>query len=524
MIHYIASLLLAAAPAAAPARTPATAIPPGLDAYVEKALAAFGTPGAALAIVKDGKVVLSKGYGVRRQGGPERVDGGTVFGIASNTKAFTAAAFAILADEGKLRWDDPVVKHLPGFQMWDPWVTREISVAELLPHHSGLGLGQGDLLYFPASNLNRDEIVRRVRYLQPATSFRSGYAYDNILYVVADQLVEAVAGKPWDAFVKERILTPLGMTGCTTTSVAALAGKQDVSTPHAFVAGKVVPTTRSSIDALQAAGGINSCSDEMARWLMAQLGRGQLPGAAGRLFTEKQSDWMWTPQTILPMGPMPPGLEALRPNFNAYGSGWQFFDFAGRKIVTHDGGLIGEVSRVVLVPSENLGIVLLTNGELTGALHAISWRLLDFYLKGEARDWIAPFRKLRDAEEAEAAKVEGAADSGRVAGSRPSLEPGQYAGTYRDQWFGDVTLSLAEGGLRFAAAATPKLSGRLEHWQHDTFRVKWEDPVIPDAFLTFALTPEGSVDTFRMKAVSPLADFSFDYQDLLFRPVAAPGK
>ena len=498
----------------------AQTLPRGLDAYVAKVLEVFGTPGVSLAIVKDGSVALSRGYGVRRLGDPARVDGKTAFGIASNTKAFTGAAIALLAEEGKLAWDDPVVKHLPAFQMYDPWVTREIQVAELLTHHSGLGLGQGDLLYFPASKLGRDEIVRRLRFLAPATSFRSTYAYDNILYVVADQLVEAVSGRPWDVFVKARILGPLGMTSCTTTSVAAWKPGDNVATPHAPVAGKVTPVDRSNIDALRAAGGINSCTDEMARWAMAQLGRGQIPGSGARLFSEEQSAQMWSPQTILAIPTsLPPQLEPLRPNFSAYGSGWRLLDYAGRKIVTHDGGLIGEVSRVVLVPSEGLGVVILTNGEESGVLNAIGWHVLDFYLKGKDTDWVEPFRTLRDAQIADAARVEATAEAGRAKASAPSLDIASYAGRFRDAWFGEIALAVENGKLTFTAPDSPSLTGTLDHWQHDTFRAKWRDPTIPDAFVTFALTPEGTVDSFKMQAVSPLADFSFDYQDLLFRPV-----
>jgi CubicO group peptidase (beta-lactamase class C family) len=214
LLHLFAFCLILLASAQGLAQTEP---PPDLDDYVARALKEFEVPGLAVAIVKDGKVEFVKGYGVRKLGEPAPVDEQTLFGIASNTKAFTAAALAILVDEGKISWDDPVIKHLPGFQMYDPFVTREMTVRDLLTHRSGLGLGAGDLMFFPPTTFTRDEIVARLRYIKPATSFRSKYAYDNVLYLVAGQVVAAVSGKSWDDFIKERIFAPLGMTASNTS-------------------------------------------------------------------------------------------------------------------------------------------------------------------------------------------------------------------------------------------------------------------------------------------------------------------
>lgn len=242
----------------------ATAPPPDIDAYVARVMKTFEVPGLSLAIVKDGQIVLTKGYGVRETGKLEPVDEHTLFGIASNTKAFTATALAMLVDEGKLRWDDPVVRHLPWFQLYDPYVTRELTVRDLLTHRSGLGLGAGDLLFWPGTTFTRDEILHRMRYVKPASSFRSRYAYDNILYLAAGQIIPAITGKSWDDFVRERIFSPVGMTSSTTT-VSGFKRGQNVATPHARIEGQVQPIPWMNIDNTAPAGAINSSAADMAK-------------------------------------------------------------------------------------------------------------------------------------------------------------------------------------------------------------------------------------------------------------------
>jgi len=302
-----------------PAQTAPITPPQDLDAFAGRVLKEFEVPGLAVAIVKDGKIVLSKGYGVRKLGDPTPVDENTLFGIASNTKAFTAAALAMLVDEGKITWDDPVTKHLPAFQLYDPYVTREMTIRDLLTHRSGLGLGAGDLLWWPPSDYSREEIIRRFRYVKPATSFRSRYAYDNVLYMIAGQVVAAVSGKSWDDFIKERIFKPLLMTTSNTT-VAALTSSPNWAAPHAKVEGRLKPVTPMALENVGPAGSINSNVTEMAKWLIVQLNRGRIPGidTSPRLFSERQNREMWSAQTITPQGDPPPHLSGLRANFSAY--------------------------------------------------------------------------------------------------------------------------------------------------------------------------------------------------------------
>jgi CubicO group peptidase (beta-lactamase class C family) len=492
--------------------------PPELDAWVATALREFEVPWIAVAIVKDGKVVVTKGYGVRKLGEAKAVDENTLFGIGSNTKAFTSAALAMLVDEGKISWDDPVYQHLPGFQMYDPYVSHEMTIRDLLTHRSGMGLGEGDLLFWPHTTYTRDEIIYKLRFMKPASSFRSHYAYDNLLYIAAGQIIPAVTGKSWEEFIRERIFVPLGMNTSNLTNTSWKAG-DDYAWPHSRVQGKVEAIDFVNLDNAAPAGSINSSATELARWVLVRLNHGKLLGREGRLFSEQQSREMWSPQTILPISDPPPSLTALRPNFSDYGLGWALQDYRGRKLVGHTGGVAGFVTRIMLVPEENLGVVVLTNAEEEGAFESVLYHVLDSYLGAPPTDWISAFKAARDLEHRQAEEIERRQASARAPDSRPSLPLEKYAGTYKDVWYGPATIRMENGKLVLSMDHTPKMVGELEHWQYDTFKTHWRDRALEDAFVTFALQPGGSVDHFKMVAVSPLADFSFDYQDLLFVPV-----
>ncbi len=494
-----------------------------LDQVVERARKEFEVPGIAVAIVKDGHVVLAKGYGVRKLGEPAPVTAQTLFPIASNTKAFTTAMLAMLVDEGKIRWDDRVIDHVPGFQMYDPYVTREMQVRDLLVHRSGLGLGAGDLMFWPSTDLSPDEIVRRIRFLKPATSFRSQYAYDNVLYLVPGQIVRAVTGKPWNEFMRERIFVPLAMSR-TNVDSHSIETDSDAATPHARADGKVVPIVHADHVLTPAGSAISSVAD-LAKWIAAQLNQGQMPDGR-RLFTAAQSREMWSPQTILPIAALPPGapaaLEALQPNFNAYGLGWGLRDYRGKKLVTHNGTLAGYVSRVTMVPDLKLGVVVLTNQEESGAHAAITWTVLDHYLGASSTDWVTAFRDLAKVERAQGEAEEKKASGKRNAESKPSLPLTVYAGRYRDAWYGDVAIAEHAGKLTISFTHTRQLTGDLEHWQYDTFVARWRDRSLgADAFVTFSLAADGSIEVVKMAPISPLTDFSFDFQDLTLRPVPA---
>ena len=495
-----------------------TAQPADLDAYVARVMTTFNVPGLSIAIVKDGKVVIAKGYGVRKLGESTPVDEHTLFGIGSNTKAFTTAALATLVDEGKISWNDPVYERLPGFQMYDPYVSHEMTIRDLLTHRSGMGLGEGDLLFWPHTTYTRQEIVYKLRFMKPASSFRSKYAYDNLMYIAAGRIIEAVTGKSWEDYIRERILTPLGMSDTNLTN-AAWKASDNYAWPHSKLPGKLQAIDFVPLDNAAPAGSINSSAADMAKWLLLQLNRGNFRDREGRLFSERQSDEMWSPQTILPISTPPPPLAALKPHFADYGLGWAMSDYHGRKVVGHTGGVAGFVSLVRLVPEENLGIVVLTNAEEGGAFSALGYHIIDHYLKLPATDWISAYKEVEDRAEQHAADVMKQQASARAANSTLSLPSEKYAGIYTDAWYGPATIRMENNKLVFTLDHTPKAIGDLEHWQYDTFKTHWRDRTIEDAFVTFALKPDGTIDHFTMVAVSPLADFSFDYQDLYFTPV-----
>ena len=511
----ISALLLSAALAAQPAGRPAP--PPGVDQWVERAMRTFEVPGLALAIVKDDEVVLAKGYGVRKLGETTPVDARTLFGIASNTKAFTATALGLLVEQGRIGWDEPVVRYLPAFAMWDPFVTRELTVRDLLVHRSGLGLGAGDLLWWPESTYDRKEIARRLRFIPPATSFRAGYAYDNVLYLVAGELIEAVSGQTWENFVTTRILQKVGMTGTNVRHSAAAAGG-NVATPHAPVDGTVRPIRPFDSDNTNPAGGINSSAEDMAKWLRVQLAGGRLDDGS-RLFSADTARQLTSIVTPIPIGDPPPELPPRGMSFHGYALGFDIRDYRGHKMVTHTGGLPGYVSRVAMIPDLNVGVAVLTNQESGAAFDSVAFHVLDHFLGAPAFDWIDGYTKTDARAEAAVAQAEGRGAASRDAASKPSLPLAKYAGTYRDAWYGDVTIAEEGGRLVMRFSHTPSLIGDLEHWQHDTFVARWRDRELrADAYVTFALNPDGSIDQVRMRAVSPATDFSFDFQDLLLKP------
>jgi CubicO group peptidase (beta-lactamase class C family) len=506
----------------------AVAAPPDrFDERVEATMKASDVPGALVAIVENGKTTLARGYGLRRLGSTDPVDADTLFQIGSTTKAFTAAALAILVEEGKLGWDDRVVDHLPGFQMYDAWVTREITVRDLLVHRSGLGRGQGDLMFVPSTSISRADLVRRIRYLKPATSFRSGFAYDNVLYAVAGQLIEAVSGQSWEDFVEARIFAPLGMKSAVTNDVDRLESPNRAF-PHGRIGEVRGVGPQQLFDerkvALGAnvgpAGAIASGANDISRWLATQLDAGRIPGSERRLFSEAASREMWQPVVPVPVTPFPPPLADAVPQFRNYALGWSVQDYRGHKVVQHGGGTLGFRAIVVLIPGKNVGYAIANNSEDNEFATGLHYELLDHYLGLPKRDWPRDFKKFFDARnEAGVAKLRSAATERPQ--SRPSLPPAGYAGTYADPWYGPIEITEKDGTLTIDFRQTPGMVGPLEHWAYDTFVARWPDPLIEPAYVSFTLDAAGKPTRITMKAFSPVADFSFDYHDLELTPVPA---
>lgn len=504
---------------------PAWAEPPqDLVEKVEALRQEIGATGVSIAIVEDGKTTLSRGWGVRKLGERAAVDGQTIFQTGSTGKAMTAAALAILVDEGKIGWDDPVIQHMPWFRMYDPWVTREITIRDLLVHRSGLGLGQGDLMFVPRTHLSRKQTVERVAYLKPQTSFRSSYAYDNILYAVAGQLIEEVTGQTWEAFMRDRVLRPGGMKNATSDSEDRFR-IPNRSWPHARLSGPLrglgdqqALNERDELGRNGApAGGLALSADDMAAWLKIQLAHGALPNGK-RLFSEAQAAEMWKPVTIMPITPLPDALKPAQPTMQSYALGWQVQDYRGHQIISHGGGVFGSITRVVMIPEKNVGFAIMMNSEESGMLLGLTYKLLDHYLDQPNEGWTKKWQdwyKERLAGGVEYLKQAQAAPA-KVG---PSLDPARYAGRYRDPWYGDVVVASTPQGLTIDFTSTPRMAGRLKHWQYDSFVTDFDDPAIEPAYVTFALDADGKVTGVTMKAVSKIADFSWDYHDLDLKPV-----
>lgn len=488
--------------------------PAAIDDVAGLAMRRFSVPGMAVAIVKDGRVIFAKGYGVRSIGQADRVDVGTVFQIGSNTKAFTAAALSILVDEGKLKWDDKVVDHLPGFRMYDPYVTHEFTVRDLLTHRSGLGTGAGDLMFYPATDFTRAELMRGLRYLKPASSFRAQYDYDNLMYMVAGELIPAVTGVSWEDFIESRIFQPLHMTSCAATH-DRLPQTSNFATPHVTLDGKVQRIPVEDIRVIGGAGSINCNVQDMAVWLQTQLARGKSPNGR-QLFSAERSDEMWTLYTPEEVSPTLAAL--LHTHFKGYGLGWELMDEFGYKRISHTGGVPGTSTWVAMVPELGLGVLVLTNHEDGNAMEAVGNRILDAYLGAPPRDLVALLAARADRLAKEAADVEAEVSHVRASGSgRPALPLNAYAGRFTDPWRGDATVEAVGDKLFLKFSRTTRLEGVLTPYAGNVFIVRWADRTLnADAFVRFSQDFEGGVDGFTMRAVSPATNFSFDFADLAF--------
>lgn len=498
-----------------------------IDQLAQETMAAFpDQPGLGITVVERGKVTLAKGYGVKTLGTQDRCDENTVFGIASNTKAMTAALLAMLVEEGKVEWDAPVTKYLPAFQMSDPVVTKLMTVRDLLVHRSGLTLGAGDLMIWPAPTHTRADIVAGLKYLPIGGQFRGGYAYDNVLYVAAGAVIEAVTGQTWEAVIKARIFEPLGMT--STVSSPALVDRARRASPHARLGPPIrgmgpqtVLPFDASFDAAGPAGGVNSTPKDIAQWMLVQLGLGMLPNAK-RLWSEPTAREMWKPQTITSTSEGPTDENPARPSIQAYALGWFVQDHRGERMLWHTGGLAGFISYTALLPGRKSGVMIMTNAEETPVLRTLRYGGPDRLQGRSDYDWIASSQRVQAETETQALKDHKAMAAPTAGGAKPSLPLAAYAGVYRDPWYGTVTISLeapAKGkkgktpGLKISFDKTPALRGQLLTFDGDTFQTRFDDRTQEDAFITFDIKA-GKVVSAVAKAVSPLADFSYDYQDL----------
>ena len=480
-----AAMLVAGVPALVRADDPLAS----LDEYIPRAMSQWEVPGLAIAVVKDDQIIFSKGYGVRKLGEATPVDDHTLFAIGSTSKAITAACLAILVDEEKLDWDDPATRYLPSLQLFDPYVTRELTVRDLLCHRSGLS--RGDQLWY-ASSFDRDEVLRRVRYLEPSWSFRSRFGYQNIMYLAAGQIIPQITGQSWDRFVQQRIFLPLGMTTAC-TSVTQLDDRQNVATPHEKIDKQVQAVAWRDIDNIGPAGSIIASVSDMSGWLRLQLGIGAIDGR--RVVSKEAIAETHRSHTAIPLNEE---LVRFYPDAHlaAYGLGWFLHDYHGRKIVQHGGAIDGMRAQVALLPEENVGLVILCNRGRSGLPGSLMLYVVDRLLERDQRDWCAerlePFKKFENEADQRDAKQKAERDED----TSPSLPLESYAGKYQQELYGQAHLRLEDGKL--VLQRHPAIVADLEHWHHDTFRAEYRDPVLGDDLVTFRLDADGNVEAVEI--------------------------
>jgi len=452
-----------------------------LDAYAARAAREWRAPGMAIAVVKDGRLVFAKGYGVLELGKAAPVDTQTLFAIGSTTKAMTAMAVAMLVDEGKVRWDDPVSKYLPDFQLSDPYLTRELTVRDLLTHRAGLP--NADFLWY-GTDLSSEEIFRRMRMVRPAYSMRSSFIYQNIMYAVAGRVVSVASGMPWADFLRTRIFVPLGMTR-TVASLAQASRTSNVAAPHFLIDDTVRVISNAPVDAVAPAGAVWSSIADMSKWMRFVLDSGRVNGR--ELVKPATFAELVHPQTMVPAGEFYPTARLTHPHWQTYGLGWFQQDYNGRKVDFHTGSIDGMVAIIGLMLDEKLGVYVLSNLDHMEARHALMLKTFDLYTGG-ARDWSAELQTLYGGFRAQAIAARKEADQKRITGTQPSLALEKYAGTYTDSLYGTAVITAANGTLRLRAGT---LGATLEHWQYDTFRARFDNRWQGTQLVTFTIGPDG---------------------------------
>ncbi|KMQ67638.1 beta-lactamase [Chryseobacterium sp. FH2] len=484
-----------------------------LDELIQNTLKTFDVPGISVGIVKNGKIIYSKGFGVRSLTSKQPMDDNTLVGIASNSKGFTCTALAILADEGKLNWDDNVSKYIPEFQMYDPYVSQNITIKDLVTHRAGLGLGQGDLMFFPeGGSLTVNDIVHNVRYLKPENPFRTTLDYNNIMFIVAGEVIHRVSGLSWAEFIEQRIMKPVGMTSSFGSYNRAKSVPNKVDA-HAPVNGKAITVPHDWNETANAAGGIMSNIKDMTIWAEFLLNNFTTKDGK-KLVSDKNVQQLWSLQ-------IPDKVAAKNPydtSFYGYGMGWFLSDVKGHKQVQHTGGLIGTVTQFTLIPDMGLGIVVLTNQQSGAAFNTITNTVKDFYLGVADRNWLKTYdERMKKAEEIYNKQKKEAFAKSDAFKKEKSFQPkaDQFVGVYNDIWFGDAEISQQGNTYRIACKDSPRLKGELLPYSNNSFIVKWDDRSYDaDAYIIFDYDETGKAQSARLKPISDVTDFSFDFDDL----------
>ncbi len=466
----------------------------GFDQYVSRAVKEWNAAGLAVAVVKDGKILFERTYGVREVGKPDPVDTATIFSIASTTKAMTAAAVGMLVDEGKVSWDDPVTKFVPALQLYDPYVTRELTVRDLLTHRSGLN---GTDFLWTTNDLTKEEIYSRLRLVRPSYSLRSTFIYQNVVYALAGEVVEKASGMSWERFVESRIFLPLGMQRTFATKDLALRAG-NIASPHWRSGDTLTVIENTPTAGISPAGGVWSSIADMAKWTRFLLDSGTIGNT--RLIRRETFSELFTPQVVVPSDEFYVTAQLTRPNWTTYGLGWYQHDYRGRMVNFHTGSLDGMVALIGLMPEKGLGVYVLANTDHVEVRHALMYRVFDLFLGDPVRDWSQELQALYAKREARSDSVRKAAEAKRIKGTRPSFPLTMYTGRYSDPLRGVMVVTLDRGRLR--ARFGQRATGTLEHFHYETFRIRWDNSWEGTTPVTFSAGESGVPDAANFGSFS----------------------
>lgn len=477
--------------------------PAEIDEIVIEAMRVFSVPGMAVGVINEGEIIHSKGYGVRSIDSGGTVNEHTYFGIASNSKGFTTTALAILVDQGKINWDDPVKQYLPEFEMWDSSISENFKVRDLLSHATGLPLGSGDLMWWPDANYSPQEVIANMRHLKPDRAFRTTYAYNNMPFIVAGAIIPAVTGQSYEAFLQEQIFDPLNMDRCT-ANTPLMANDPNLAEPHAVIDGKLRQIKRylglETVVGSMAAAGIECSVDDLLKWQQMHLNSGRDLMSAGTHSS------LWRVNTSMTVSEVQ--TERDNTHYRGYGLGFNLNDYRGADIVSHGGALIGMYSNLTMIPEHGVAVAITTNQQSGSAYNYVKNKIIDHLLNVQSTVTAQQiFNRNEEAREKELKRL--AALEGN--GGAP-LELSKYTGPYNDPWWQEVDISIVGDDLIFSSRRSPSLKGKLEHFEENTFIVRWDDRTHEaDAFVYFSMNAKSEITGFTMKAISNRTDFSYDF-------------
>ncbi len=476
---------------------------------MSRAVQSMNLPSLSVSIVHEGELVWSKSYGTLDVAGNVDATPDALYAVASNTKGFTSAALAQLVSAQKINWDDRVTDYLPDFKLYDPYVTSELRIRDLLCHRSGLATFSGDLLWY-GTTWTSDDVLEKAQYLKPTSSFRTEFGYQNILYIAAGKIIEVVTGTTWEKCIQDSLLTPIGMDQ-SVLSTLDLDGTNTFAQPHNETSdGDLVPIDWINWDNMAPAGALIASVNDMAKWMTVQLDSGRI--ADQRLWDRNETKEMWTMHTPIPVSNW---YHSKLPSihFRGYGLGWEMATLHGRKVVGHSGGYDGMISRQMLVPDDKLGIFIVTNTN-SSVPWALGYDFLDALLNGNLDFNLLSFLEANRSEEADnkAQELE-TKNASRIANTSPSHLLADFAGTYTDKMYGSIEITVSNSGLGLQFIQTPLFKADLEHWHYDTFQLNWsEQMMLPSGMVHFSFDALGKVAALDVDVPNP----DFDFTELHF--------